>query len=422
MKKLFITILLGISTAALAQQTEHQVKRGETFASIAAKYGITEAALRKANADRKTAFAGMKLRIPAAKTTSEKVTVDTPVPISEPTVQPSAPTTEPTVQPSAPTTEHSGNSFSMVNFNKGKEYFYNKKWKKAIKAFNNVLADPMADEETKQLSSQFLAQAQQQQQERKERREAFWSMLSKGLKAVGNTLVETVDVLQQHENRSNNTYAQNQDEQSGIDGIQSPGYYNVDNNTSSDPRIGSLEQQLRDLKYQYAKLERECENIELNSKQEIERRMQRIRDIKKRKVGRTYELTSEEKNLLELNKQTRSNAQKKKEQILRQMTPLNINIQRLENQISALKGGNVNNSAANTSPSPQSSQRREKRYRTCTSCGGTGLVPDMRHDRTISTVGSGNTYHLCDQCGKRHHGTAHKSCSSCRGTGQKEIR
>lgn len=190
MKKLFITILLGISTAALAQQTEHQVKRGETFASIAAKYGITEAALRKANADRKTAFAGMKLRIPAAKTTSEKFTVDTPVPISEPTVQ-----------PSAPTTEHSGNNFSTVNFNKGKEYFYNKKWKKAIKAFNNVLADPMADEETKQLSSQFLAQAQQQQQERKERREAFWSMLSKGLKVVGNTLTEVSNTLQEQEKR-----------------------------------------------------------------------------------------------------------------------------------------------------------------------------------------------------------------------------
>lgn len=69
MKKLVITILLslGIGAPALAQQTEHQVKRGETFASIAAKYGITEAALRKANADKKTAYAGLKLRIPKAK-------------------------------------------------------------------------------------------------------------------------------------------------------------------------------------------------------------------------------------------------------------------------------------------------------------------------------------------------------------------
>ena len=409
MKKLVITILLslGIGAPALAQQTEHQVKRGETFASIAAKYGITEAALRKANADKKTAYAGLKLRIPVSKVTSKSVTSDTTVPSSKPAVQ-----------PFSPTTEYSDNSNSLANFNKGKDYFYNKKWKKAIKAFNEVLSDPLADENTKQQSQQFLVQAQKQQQERKERREAFWNMLSTSLKAVGNTLTETVDVLQQHENRNNNTYAQNQGEQSGIDGNQSSGYYNIDNNTSSDPRIGSLEQQLSDLKYQYAKLERERENIDMNSKREIEKRQQLIRDIGKRKVGRKYQLTEQEKELLEQNKQIGREAQKNKEEILKQMSYLHLNIQRLENQISTLKGENINNS----STSSKYSQSKEKKYRTCTSCNGTGLVPNMRHDRTIEMVGDGYTYHLCNQCGKRHHGTSHKTCTFCRGTGKKEIR
>lgn len=192
MKKLFITLLLslGICTSAIAQQTEHQVRRGETFASIATRYGITEDALRKANADKKTAYAGVKLKIPVVKTTSEKVIADT-----------SVPTSEPTVRPSAPTTEHNGNSFSMVNFNKGKEYFYNKKWKKAIKAFNDVLSDPLADNNTKLQSQKFLAQAQKQQQERKQRREAIWNGISTGLKAFGNILTETSNTLQEQENR-----------------------------------------------------------------------------------------------------------------------------------------------------------------------------------------------------------------------------
>ena len=187
MKKLVITILLslGIGAPALAQQTEHQVKRGETFASIAAKYSITEAALRKANADKKIAYVGVKLRIPVSKVTSKSVASDTTVPGSKPAVQ-----------PFSPTTEYSDNSNSLANFNKGKDYFYNKKWKKAIKAFNEVLSDPLADENTKQQSQQFLVQAQKQQQERKERREAFWSRLSEGLKNLGSSLTETSLAMQ----------------------------------------------------------------------------------------------------------------------------------------------------------------------------------------------------------------------------------
>ena len=82
MRKLVITILFsfGIGASVLAQQTEHQVRRGETFASIAAKYGITEDALRKANADRKTAFAGMKLRIPKVENSTS---VNTKVAVSQ---------------------------------------------------------------------------------------------------------------------------------------------------------------------------------------------------------------------------------------------------------------------------------------------------------------------------------------------------
>lgn len=223
MKKLVITILLslGIGASALAQQTEHQVKRGETFASIAAKYGITEAALRKANADKKTAYAGLKLRIPVSKVTSKSVASDTTVPSSKPAVQ-----------PFSPTTEYSDNSNSLANFNKGKDYFYNKKWKKAIKAFNDVLSDPLADENTKQQSQQFLVQAQNQQQERKERREAFWNMFSTSLKTVGNTLTEVSNTIQEQEKRrreisngQNQMGAQTASNQQDVDNNYNNGIY-----------------------------------------------------------------------------------------------------------------------------------------------------------------------------------------------------
>jgi len=106
------------------------------------------------------------------------------------------PSSKPAVQPFSPTTEYSDNSNSLANFNKGKDYFYNKKWKKAIKAFNEVLSDPLADENTKQQSQQFLAQAQELHKERQERREAFWSRLSEGFKNLGNSLMETSLAMQ----------------------------------------------------------------------------------------------------------------------------------------------------------------------------------------------------------------------------------
>jgi len=50
--------------------SQHIVKRGETFASIAKKYGISEQQLKKANSKHATCYTGMKLSIPQISETS----------------------------------------------------------------------------------------------------------------------------------------------------------------------------------------------------------------------------------------------------------------------------------------------------------------------------------------------------------------
>ena len=61
----FIALLLGMNTSVLAQsETLHTVKRGESFALIAKRYGMTEEELKAANPDYLVCYMGLKLNIP----------------------------------------------------------------------------------------------------------------------------------------------------------------------------------------------------------------------------------------------------------------------------------------------------------------------------------------------------------------------
>ena len=82
MRKSFITsffLVLLFATVSFAQtgSSQHIVKRGETFASIAAKYGISENELKAANPKVKTCYAGTKLVIAQKKSATEQKTTDT---------------------------------------------------------------------------------------------------------------------------------------------------------------------------------------------------------------------------------------------------------------------------------------------------------------------------------------------------------
>lgn len=61
----FILILISAVITIRAQETcQHTVMRGETFASVAKKYGITEAELKDANPGHKTCYVGLRLTVP----------------------------------------------------------------------------------------------------------------------------------------------------------------------------------------------------------------------------------------------------------------------------------------------------------------------------------------------------------------------
>ena len=68
MKQIALTFTLCLFCTLLAAQnaTEHVVKRGETFATIAGKYGLTESQLKEANPQYKTCYAGLKLKVVVA--------------------------------------------------------------------------------------------------------------------------------------------------------------------------------------------------------------------------------------------------------------------------------------------------------------------------------------------------------------------
>lgn len=61
----FIILLLGMNMNVVAQsETLHTVKRGESFALIAKRYGMTEEELKAANPDYPVCYMGLKLNIP----------------------------------------------------------------------------------------------------------------------------------------------------------------------------------------------------------------------------------------------------------------------------------------------------------------------------------------------------------------------
>ncbi len=64
LKHLLIILAMTFSYTAFAQQREHTVERGETLASIAKKYYLTEEQLKAANPNLTTCFAGVRLVIP----------------------------------------------------------------------------------------------------------------------------------------------------------------------------------------------------------------------------------------------------------------------------------------------------------------------------------------------------------------------
>lgn len=93
MKRILLMLMLCISVPCFSQTIEHVVDVGETFESIAQKYGLTEQQLKEANPKYRGVFyVGMKLNIP-----QKSVKSATGTPQTQETTQP-----QPTVVPQEP--------------------------------------------------------------------------------------------------------------------------------------------------------------------------------------------------------------------------------------------------------------------------------------------------------------------------------
>jgi LysM domain. len=101
MKRILLMLMLCISVPCFSQTIEHVVDVGETFESIAQKYGLTEQQLKEANPKYRGVFyVGMKLNIPQKKVETKQTTQPQPTVVPQQPAkseQPAEP--QPTVQP-----------------------------------------------------------------------------------------------------------------------------------------------------------------------------------------------------------------------------------------------------------------------------------------------------------------------------------
>jgi len=174
--------LLALPASGQQDLKTHTVQRGETFGSIAAKYGMTESELRAANPNAKTCFAGMKLAIirlevPNTIKSNEKVTSQQRV-------------NEGQNSSSIEETNRIHTSSLGINkrFEEGKEYFYKRKWRKVISSFKKVIADQNSSDEERRQSEELLTMAMSEKEARTERRIAFFNTLGNLMENVSNLL------------------------------------------------------------------------------------------------------------------------------------------------------------------------------------------------------------------------------------------
>lgn len=197
MKRMLIACLaLVMSVAAPAQQSMHTVKRGETYASIASKYNLTEAELKKANPLTKTLYAGTKVYIPVPK--------ETPAGVSPADNTPSA-------RVARAYMENARNYFYEGKYKKavkeldmaiaehptpeaymmrGKCHFRMEKWKMACSDFDVVYNDPLSTQSQYEESADLYNAALAKRQEKVQKNAQFWGGLAQDALAMAQDMTQ----------------------------------------------------------------------------------------------------------------------------------------------------------------------------------------------------------------------------------------
>lgn len=221
-KKVFtIAVIAAICTPLFGQSTQiHVVKRGETFASIAAKYGISESQLLSDNPNAKSCFGGMKLTIVKREPKVSHVNEPTkPVKSATPksaAALKSEASTKSSIPVTAPTSSSSSDdNTASLYLNMGRSNIEKNKFRKASKYLHNVLSYSESTSQQKEEARKLLLMVDEAKKERrKEKWRNFKEDILKPLgKAYGNALLNAAseELFTEYTNMTNDMLGRNDD-------------------------------------------------------------------------------------------------------------------------------------------------------------------------------------------------------------------
>ena len=203
---MIIMLLLALMALPMSAQRpiKYQVKRGETLASIAKKFGMTENELKRMNDDLSYCYAGMLILVRDKRGDSrdddyyeddggdyadDRVNIDAPaVPFSDPLID------------EARMLEERGEFKKAVKcydklldrgpsaplfYSRGVCYFQMKKWKKSIEDFERVTRSNDASSDLIASSEDYIDEAYMRWDEAKERSTNTWAGIVAGAVAIG---------------------------------------------------------------------------------------------------------------------------------------------------------------------------------------------------------------------------------------------
>lgn len=206
----FITLLLAVTTADAQIAAKYQVQRGDTYASIAEKFGMTENELRHENPGKRHLYAGMTINIidynNGRPRNIRRDRYDDRVDMGGYDTEDRAYGTssyslmdDPSFQ-EAQRLEQMGkykdaakiyskmidrNPAAPLYFIRGVCYYQNKKWKNAIADFEHVMNSRDASDELLDECERYLDSAHEQREIKRERNAATWAGILTGVVAVG---------------------------------------------------------------------------------------------------------------------------------------------------------------------------------------------------------------------------------------------
>ena len=220
-KFLFLIALWLAATTASAQiAAKYQVQRGDTYASIAEKFGMTERELRHENPGKRHLYAGMTINIidynNGRPRNIQRERYDDRVDMNDYESSGSGYETrsyslmdDPSFQ-EAQRLEQMGkykdaakiytrmidsNPATPLYFVRGVCYYQNKKWKNAISDFEYVMNSPDASNALLDECEQYLVSAREQRELKRERNATTWAGILTGVIAVG----AVADALSSHD-------------------------------------------------------------------------------------------------------------------------------------------------------------------------------------------------------------------------------